>query len=201
MTASTRAPGTHDLTTRRVKLSTLRPHPRNARNGDVDAVAVVDELRQFLDTTGAAIVAMAQGGDFIGGSNTRWRVGLVRKAMNTMLIDTRRPVEFIGRINEDVCAYVVHGSRGRLFFTATRVSIEQKPTQSNPGGLTDVYLDSGTYVKSFYTVMMAPSCVKVAMMGEASKRYHHEVSWDDAVPKILSDRHRKPRPHARQTTR
>lgn len=161
-----------------------------------DLDGIVSALREFQDTTGAHVVAMAQGGDFIGGGNTRFRQGLIRKAMNTMLIDTTRPVTFMGRINEDVNAYVVNGSRGELYFTATRVSIEQPDTQSSAGGLTDAYLDSGTYVKSFYTVMMAPSCVKVTRMGETSKRFHHEVTWDHAVPKILSDRHRKAQPRA-----
>lgn len=33
------APMPHDLTTHRVALDTLRPHPDNPRNGDVDAIA------------------------------------------------------------------------------------------------------------------------------------------------------------------
>lgn len=148
---------------------------------------------------GTHVVAMAQGGDYIGGANARYRAGLARKAMNTLLMRTDRPVSFVGRINEDVNAYVVNGSRGELYLTATRVAIEQLDTQSSPGGMTDVYLVSGTYVKSFITVMMAPSCVKVSMMGRTDLRMHHEVTWDHAVPKILSDRHRKPRPVARRS--
>lgn len=58
---TTRAPGTHDLTTRRVKLSTLRPHPRNARNGDVEAVAesltVNGQYRPIVVTTDGTILA------------------------------------------------------------------------------------------------------------------------------------------------
>ena len=56
-----RNPGTHDLTTRRVKLSTLRPHPRNARNGDVEAVAesltVNGQYRPIVVTTDGTILA------------------------------------------------------------------------------------------------------------------------------------------------
>ena len=58
--------------------------------------------------------------------------------------------------------------------------------------MTDVYLDSGTYVKSFYTVMMAPSCVEIRRLGPVNQRYHHSISWDHAVPKILNERYRKP---------
>ena len=34
-------------------------------------------------------------------------------------------------------------------------SLLQKETQSNSGGLTDIYLELGTYVKSFYSVIAA----------------------------------------------
>ncbi|NDC49659.1 MAG: hypothetical protein EBZ61_11390, partial [Micrococcales bacterium] len=67
-------------------------------------------------------------------------------------------------------------------------------TQQTAGGMTDMYRDTGTYMKSFYTVMMLPSCVTVRPMGGATfHRLHHHVKWGYAVPKIISDQHRKPR--------
>lgn len=71
------------------------------------------------------------------------------------------------------------------------VQLNQIMTQTNPGGLTDIYLSSGTYVKSFYTVMMAPSCVTVSPLKSAHPRFHHQITWDYAVPKILSQRYQK----------
>jgi hypothetical protein len=35
--------------------------------------------------------------------------------------------------------------------------------------------------------MYAPSCVKVGMIGETHRRLHHSITWDDAVPKIVSE--------------
>lgn len=62
----------------------------------------------------------------------------------------------------------------------------------NAGGMTDLYLDSGTYVKSFYSVMYCPSAVKVAVMGgDAEKRLHHNISWNNCAPKILRENYRK----------
>lgn len=147
----------------------------------------------FLDASGAATVAFSQGGDHFGGDPNNVREGLRRKAMNSFFLRTDRPVEFLGKVNEDTTAYVVHGSRGDLFFTVMGVQLNQPDTQSNAGGLTDIYLDMGTYVKSFYTVLMAPSCVKIRTMGRYDRRYHHNVTWDHAVPKILNERYRKPR--------
>jgi hypothetical protein len=92
----------------------------------------------------------------------------------------------MGRINEDVNAYVGLGNLGKLFITVPRIRLEQVTTQANAGGLTDIYLDLGTYVKSFYSVMYAPSCVKIAEMGVTNKRLHHMVKWKHAVPEIVS---------------
>lgn len=158
----------------------------------VSADALFDAMLDFLDATNADAVAFAQGGDVIGGlGGANWPKGLVRKCMNTIFCRTSRPIGFIGRINEDVNAYVVHGARGRLFLGVMRVQIEQERTQASDGGMSAVYRNAGTYLKSFYTVMMAPSCVTVRGMGVVEQRYHHHVSWDHAVPKILNERYRK----------
>jgi hypothetical protein len=158
---------------------------------------VFEAMFTLLDDTGAAVVAFSQGGDHMGGGGDEpfggnLRKGYRRKAMNLMFLRTARPVEFLGRINEDVTAYVLHGSRGDLFFTMLNVQLDQTETQKGEGGMSDVYLDAGTYVKSFYTVMAAPSCVTIRSMGRFARRLHHHVSWDRAVPKILGPEHRKP---------
>lgn len=141
---------------------------------------------EFLESSGAASVAMAQGGDLIGGaSNKNFHRELLRKAMNSFVCDTERPFKFAGRINEDVNTYVSLGSRGVLFFTYPKFALVQTTTQKSDGGMSGVYLDSGTFLKSFYTVMMAPSCVTVREMGDKHRRLHHHVKWDYAVPKIL----------------
>jgi hypothetical protein len=116
---------------------------------------------------------------------------LRRKAMNTFFCCTERPFKFVGRINEDVNTYTNLASRGGLFLTVPNIAIQQKQTQSNAGGMTDIYLDSGTYVKSFYSVIFSPSCVSVRVMGVVNKRLHHQVSWANAVPVILDESHRK----------
>lgn len=143
-------------------------------------------LVEFLNDSGAASVAMAQGGDLIGGaSNRNFYKQLLRKAMNSFVCDVDRPFQFVGRINEDVNTYVSLGNRGVLFFTYPQFALTQTTTQKSSGGMSGVYLDSGTYLKSFYTVMMCPSCVSVREMGDKHRRLHHHVNWGCAVPKIL----------------
>lgn len=153
---------------------------------------LVDEVLEFLETSNADIVAMSQIGDFIGGTGSKvFKERLTRKAMNSFFCRTDKPVTFSGRMNEDVTSYVLNGSRGKLFFTLADVSIDHLGTQSLSGGMTASYKDSGTYVKSFYTVMACPSSVKVYEMGDTHKRIHHQINWEHAVPKIISSKFKK----------
>ena len=158
----------------------------------LQADRIFNAMINFLECTGAETVAFGQGGDFVGGlSSGLYKQKVKRKAMNTFFLATERRFDFVGRINEDVNTYVCEGRKGKLFFTISDVMINQKATQSNAGGMTDVYADKGTYLKSFYTVMMCPSCVKIAKMGNTDKRIHHNIEWENAVPKILDEKWKK----------
>ena len=153
---------------------------------------VFEAMLDFLDTTKASTVALAQTGDFIGGiTSTVHKAGLSRKAMNSFFCRTDTPLVFTGRVNEDVNTYVSQGSKGKLLFTVAECSLDQLQTQSNQGGMTELYLDSGTYVKSFYSIIFNPSCVKIGMMGVSNKRIHHKIYWNFCTPKIISDKHKK----------
>lgn len=154
--------------------------------------AVFNAFYEFLDESGAMTVCMAQGGDFIGGKDSaNFHKGLLRKAMNVWFMRTDRRFDFIGRINEDTNSYVYYGNKGQLFFTCTKANVVQMQTQKQAGGLTDVYLNDGTFVKSFFSVMAEPSCVKVSAMGDKHLRLHHAVEWNKCVPMIISDKWKK----------
>ena len=154
---------------------------------------VFDAMVNFLKVSNATTIAMAQNGDFIGGKNGSMakKLKLRRKAMNTFVFNTDCDFRIFGRINEDVNSYTCAGRRGVLFLTVPNIGICQKQTQSSEGGMTELYLESGTYVKSFYSVMYAPSCVKVSDMGPVFRRMHHRVNWKNAVPCILGQEHKK----------
>lgn len=157
-----------------------------------DMDRIFEAMIQFLDQTGAAIVAFAQGGDFVGGlEGGNFKKGLLRKAMNSMFCRTDRPVEFRGTMNEDVTTYTTLSSRGRLFFTLCDMCVIQIPTQSLDGGMTEAYKETGTYVKTFYSVIAMPSCIKVSMMYSKHKRVHHRINWECCAPKIINERYRK----------
>lgn len=157
--------------------------------------AVFASMLSYYKSIPALSITMAQEGDFPGGG---WNgidrsLGRRRKCMNTWICSTERPFQFIGRMNEDVNTSTWRGRLGNVFMTFPLLSIEQKQTQANKGGMTDLYLDSGTYVKSFYTVMLIPSGVKVSPMGgPTAHRLHHLINWDVTVPCIIGEQYRKP---------
>lgn len=155
---------------------------------------VIAELLAFFVSCNAESIAMSQGGDFIGGG-TEDKRRLSRKCMNSWFCDAEKRIQFFGHMNEDVSAYVTYGRRGKLFLTVMQSNLTQKETQTTAGGMSDLYLSAGTYAKSFYTVMAAPSCTQIGVMGDPrgnnGARIHHKINWHTAVPKIIREKHRK----------
>lgn len=167
----------------------LKPAYYEAKNLD----RLFSLVLAFYQSVPALTIALGQGGDFVGGVNSGnvRRIALRRKAMNSFFCCVDRPFQFIGRLNEDVNTYTVLGSRGHLIFTVYNASIVQTRTQSQSGGMTDSYLNHGTYVKSMYSVINAPAYVKIRGMGETARRLHHVIKWENAVPVIISEHYRK----------
>jgi len=140
-------------------------------------------------------VCFCQGGDLIGGGNSSAFSSQIypfkkRKAMNSFFCKTSRRFWFFSRLNEDVNTYLRYGCTGEVFCTIPDGRLDQAQTQGTSGGMSESYIASGTYVKSFYTVMICPSCAKVTAQ-KAMGRLHHKISWNNAVPKILDDTHKK----------
>jgi hypothetical protein len=163
-----------------------------------DLDGLFSSLVNYLKSAEAiTCLAISQGGDHIGGGeNTRNQmIGHVRKIMNTYICSVDRPFRFKGILNDDVNTYVNLGNKGHVFLSLQAAQITQSMTQQNEGGLTDLYIDVGTYVKSFFTVMYGPSCTNIRHLcdarGNSAGRLHHEIRWRYAVPKIIREKHRK----------
>jgi len=162
---------------------------------DIDVL--FNGLVGFLAATPFLSVAISQGGDHIAGALSKKTVGTRRKAMNSFVCDAQRPFQFSGKMNEDVNTYTALQRRGGAFLTFMAAQVNQKMSQLGEGGMSGIYADAGTYVKSFYSVMYAPSCVVVApLKGNArsvdqkdpGSRIHHRVYWNHAAPKIVPER-------------
>ena len=133
-------------------------------------------------------LAFMQGGDF----STMYEGRVKRKAMNCLFLSTKRRFDFHGRINEDVNAYTIGNFRGEIFVSFPYVTIHQRATQSTKTGMGGVYSKFGTYVKSFYSVMQMPSCVKISVLRSPTNfRIHHRIDHPTCNVKIISSRYKK----------
>lgn len=155
---------------------------------------VFEAMLKFLDSSkDIATVALAQGGDFIGGAankNIRMKKPL-RKAMNSFFCDTEKKFQYIGTFNEDVNTYTRLSMLGKLFFSVIDAAVVQGGTQQNAGGITESYKKYGTYTKSFYTTIVNPSAAKVKAMQSVHPRIHHIIKWNNCAPKLISERWKK----------
>lgn len=157
-----------------------------------DADAVFDAMLDLLDSTSINCIAFAQGGDFVGGlDNKNYLNKYSRKVMNSFFCKASSFLDFRGRVNEDVVAYVLGGMRGQLNFTTYDICLNQRTTQKVSGGLTELYRQQGTYIKTMYSVLAAPGIVKISTTGKSSPRVHHHVSGNACYPLIISEKFKK----------
>lgn len=147
----------------------------------------------FLKNTPCRTITMSQHGDYIGGvGNANAKRGHQRKVMNSFFCDVQEPFVFEGTINEDVNYYTSSGRVGVLNFNLFGFALNQESTQQSSGGMTEGYLDGGTYLKSFYSVLYTPSAVKIGYIGHGeNKRLHHKVNSNYCYPKILDEKYTK----------
>lgn len=153
-------------------------------------------LLEYYKNTQLLTMSMSQGGDHMGSTHT---LSSRRKCMNSFICSTDRPFKFFGRINEDVNTYTTLGRVGELLLTILPVQLNQATSQKNAGGMTDIYLDSGTYIKSFYTVMYCPSAAQIGVLKDphalsGAGRIHHKLNWHKIAPKILRQEYKKDAP-------
>jgi len=172
------------------RINSKLQHPQNFFTVKKGLDGIFAAMLKYYKNTPFASIAMSQGGDWFGGDQ-QFGKKPKRKAMNSFICTPERPIQFNGRINEDVNTYTTQQARGLLFLTIPFVQLNQLQTQSNDGGMTALYIDGGTYMKSFYTVLTAPSCTRIITTGRTSRRLHHRIKWDNAAPYIIREEHKK----------
>ena len=155
---------------------------------------IVNAMVDWLSSTDIDTVAFIQAGDLLGGHERKlWQSKVVRKAMQTFFFKVDNPIYFQGRFNDDVNMYLQYGKVGKTVLSIRDVVLITGETQQTSGGITEMYQQYGTYVKSFYSVMLRPDCVQIhgMTMFSGNRRIHHRINWDTAVPKIISSDFKK----------
>lgn len=163
---------------------------RQTKIKDVSSMFVASLI--LLENTQLDCFCWAQGGDFIGGlGSSIVKHQFKRKAMNIYFWKTESDIRFPGRINEDTNMYVHYGKIGKLLLTNSFMMINQPKTQETQNGMTNLYNDSGTYLKSMYSVIEEPAIVSLMAMGDKHLRIHHKIDWNACTPKIINKKYKK----------
>lgn len=149
---------------------------------------VFSGMVEYMKETPITSLSFALSAYNMGGVDGSIKEGMTRKTMTTFLMRTDDVQYFHMRMNDDITTSLINGMRGKLYYSYLPIEVEVDKTQVKAGGMTDIYQKNGTYRKSFYSVMCCPSCVKVSAMGITDYRIHHTISWNNAVPKLLSER-------------
>ena len=166
----------------------------NTRNRIKKYDAVVENIVAFFESTppNCLSISFAQGGDYIGGGDpvSRWGFKSLRKSMNSWICSTDRRFTFRGCMNEDVNAYTLLQSQGMFCLNIMQIRLQQPITQTT-GSMASVYRQYGTHVKSFLTVMLNPSFVKIGVIQNKHQRLHHKIEWNRCAAKIVRETHKK----------
>tara|TARA_R100000541_G_scaffold42298_1_gene49601 strand:+ start:116 stop:964 length:849 start_codon:yes stop_codon:yes gene_type:complete len=179
-----------DYTSFKFRIDNKLKHPKSCPNLKKNISKVFDLTLDYFINSNYKSLCFSQGGDWFGGE-ANFNQKPKRKAMNSFFCSTDRKFLFFSRLNEDVNTYMGLGQTNNVFMTIPFIQLDQKQTQQTKGGMTEAYLDGGTYVKSFYTVLNRPDCTKVSTMGRSNRRLHHNINWKYAKPLIISEKHKK----------
>ena len=137
-----------------------------------------------------SVMSLAQNGETIAGTEEFYiKSKLKLKAMNYWFCCIDKPVEYAGIMNDDVNAGILLNKKGTFSIQYAGVIIHQ--AQQKSGGMKDIYAEnSAMYQKAMFSVMLAPSFVKLAFLrnyagGQETKRIYHNIQRQYAYPYVV----------------
>ena len=92
-----------------------------------------------------------------------------------------------GRLNDDLINALETHKYGFYEMYFKFMTIQMKETQSEEGGLTDIYKQEGTVRKTAYAVLIAPNNTELTIR---YGRYHHKINWRTIIPKIIHEKYK-----------
>lgn len=94
-----------------------------------------------------------------------------------------------GRLNDDLINAIDTRRLGeKVEFSFRFLALKMKDSQSESGGLSDIYKAEGIVRKSAYPILIAPNAARLVVK---FGRYHHKVRWDRLSPEIINEKFRK----------
>lgn len=123
---------------------------------------------------------------YMGGlKNEKYQAGLYPGFYCAMFLKTEYEIDFKGIINEDLNATIEHNEKGQPLFLLMGFCCSTCQRGTNKGGMQETYLDSGEYMKAFYSLIPNPSRIVI------KKDFKEKRLRFGDFPKILSSRWKK----------
>ena len=83
-----------------------------------DLDTVFDACLDLFLSTPLTALSFALSSDYIGGvASDRFQAGMFRKTMGSFFLKAKDKFQFVMRMNDDITSCILHGSRGKLFYT------------------------------------------------------------------------------------
>lgn len=171
-----------DDDTRDYQVKPFNFYKRTATGADVKRMFV--RVREFMEMKHIGLFGLSQTGDMFKIPDTR----LIRwKVMNTTFVDTRfmyrgeRGVQdddtsqFVGIFNQGLFS----GSLGSVLI------LNQTPSATAKGGLTDLYHECKLLNKALVTVIQFPSAIIAEKQVMNGGRLHHRINSRYLIPKLI----------------
>lgn len=153
---------------------------------------VFSQCCEYIQDSNISCLGFGLAMDYIGGIERFYNYSK-RSVMNTFFCRSDKQFDFCGRYSEDFITPVHENKIGNLFlgFTGLQAQFEvwEQGKEKQTGGCQGVYLDIGAYTLRFYAVIAHPDCIYIRESGEG---LDNTTAYNNAYPKIISDRWRKP---------
>lgn len=130
-------------------------------------------------------LSFGQAFNYIGGINGRFKSRLERQAFGFYFLKTTHRIHYKGITNEDMNTILELGQQGKVTFSVLDFMAASPERTTNEGGNFELYNSMTKYVRNFYPLITAPSCVKMKSNGEIERKQN------SMFPKILSERWKK----------
>jgi hypothetical protein len=163
----------------------IRPFQVYIKQSSLEQINLVfNGVKEFMQKQNIGVFGLSQTGDMFARTNTKL---LRNKVMNTTFIDTR----FIyrgerGVQDNDTSQFV--GIMNEGYFTGSLASglvLDQTPSATAKGGLTDLYNECKLLNKSLIVPIQFPSLCHAEKQKKNGGRLHHRINHRYLSPKII----------------
>lgn len=133
-------------------------------------------------------LGFALGAIFIGGVENINSGNIPIGVYGNCFMETKKPIEFFSLINEDLNTVLREVKLGRLQYSPPFIHLGTTETNTEDGGMTDLY-NMGHYVRSSYSIVTAPNICHIRVDGKGKMVLIKK--WKISTPKIISEKLKK----------